>query len=68
MTLHGDDCITCGDVAVAATVVEVRGDTATVEADGRREDVGVELVSPLQPGDRVLCHAGIALSRLEAEA
>jgi hydrogenase maturation factor len=46
--------------------VDVRGVTATVEADGRREQVGVELVEPVAPGDLLLCHAGIALERLEA--
>jgi hydrogenase maturation factor len=57
-------CITCGDTAVAATVVEVDGDTATVDVDGARERVGVELVSPVAPGDLLLCHAGIALEKL----
>jgi len=58
-------CITCGDVAVAARVVRVADDTATVEVDGTHEDVGIELVSPVVAGDLLLCHAGIALARLE---
>jgi len=58
-------CITCGDVAVAATVVVVEGDTAVVDVDGERERVGVELVVPVSVGERLLCHAGIALQRLE---
>jgi hydrogenase maturation factor len=60
-----DRCITCGDVAVAAKVVAVDGATAVVAAEGRSEQVGVELVAPVQPGDVLLCHAGIALERLE---
>ena len=52
-------------MAVAARVVDVRGVTATVEAEGRREQVGVELVEPVAPGDVLLCHAGIALEKLE---
>ncbi len=67
MTLDHDRCITCGDVAVEVTVLEVRGHTATVDAGGRREDVGVELVEPVAPGDILLCHAGIALEKLGAE-
>ena len=59
-------CLTCGDTAVVATVVEVDGDTALVEADGKRERVGVELVAPVAPGEALLCHAGIALQRVEA--
>ena len=65
MTLDREQCITCGDVAVTATVVEVSGSTATVEIDGAREDVGIELVAPVEPGDVLLCHAGIALQRVE---
>jgi hydrogenase maturation factor len=60
-------CITCGDVAVQAIVLDVRGDMATVEADGRREDVGIELVAPVEPGELLVCHAGIALARVAGE-
>lgn len=65
MTLDRDTCITCGDVAVTARVVEVRGQTATVELGDRREQVGIELVAPVAPGDVLLCHAGIAFETLE---
>ncbi|HZO97934.1 MAG TPA: HypC/HybG/HupF family hydrogenase formation chaperone [Gaiellaceae bacterium] len=65
MTPEPGTCVTCGDVAVAATVVEVDGDSALVEAGGVRERVGVELVAPVAPGETLLCHAGIALQRLE---
>ena len=64
MTVDRNHCITCSDAAVEATVVAVRGHTATVDAEGRREDVGVELVEPVVPGDVLLCHAGIALEKL----
>ena len=68
MTVDRDTCITCGDVAVPGRVVEVNDNTATVEVDGRREHVGVELVAPVSPGELLLCHAGIALARIEGEA
>jgi hydrogenase maturation factor len=59
------ECITCGDVAVEARVVEVRpGSIAVVEAGGTREEVATELVDPVAAGDLLLCHAGIALERL----
>ena len=66
MTLRADRCITCGDTAITATVVDVDGVTATVELDGEREQVGIELVTPVVPGDLLLCHAGIALEKLES--
>jgi hydrogenase maturation factor len=58
------ECLTCGDVAVEARVLEVGGDTALVEVDGRREAVAVELVAPVAAGDVLLCHAGIALRKV----
>jgi hydrogenase expression/formation protein HypC len=63
MTLEPQQCITCGDSAVAAIVVEVHGASAIVDVDGRREEVAVELVEPVEPGDVLLCHAGIALGK-----
>ncbi len=64
MTLDSEHCVTCSDEAVTATVVTVEGANATVEAEGRREQVGIELVEPVEPGDVLLCHAGIALEKL----
>ena len=63
--LLDDACITCGDVAVEATVVSVEGSTAVIEKDGARERVAVELVDAVATGDRLLCHAGVALEKLE---
>jgi hydrogenase maturation factor len=58
-------CLTCGDVAVVARVVEAAGDTATVEVVDGRDEVGIELVGPVAAGDFLLCHAGIALAKVE---
>ena len=66
MSADEQRCVTCGDVAVPATVVEVRGGSASVDLDGRRAQVAIELVAPVEPGDVLLCHAGIALARVEA--
>ena len=62
--LLDDACITCGDVAVQAQVVAVRNGTALIEKDGLREEVAVELVSPVSVGDTLLCHAGVALEKV----
>jgi hydrogenase maturation factor len=58
-------CLTCGDVAVTAVVLEVHGNTAIVQAGEEREEVGIELVSPVAPGEVLLCHAGIALRKVD---
>ena len=61
-------CITCGDIAVVLTVVSVHGvDAHCLDGDGRRERVATELVGAVQPGDRVLVHAGVAIELMEAE-
>jgi D-sedoheptulose 7-phosphate isomerase len=62
--LLNDACITCGDVAVEARVVDVRGSTAVIEKDGAREEVALDLVERVETGDTVLCHAGVVLERL----
>ena len=64
MSLDPERCVTCSDEAVAARVVAVEGPNATVEAEGKRELVGIELVEQVEPGDTLLCHAGIALEKL----
>ncbi|MEN3357732.1 MAG: hydrogenase expression/formation protein HypC [Mycobacteriales bacterium] len=60
------DCITCGDVAVPLTVVDVFGpDARCRDAAGREESVATELIGPVFPGQRLLVHAGVAISRLD---
>jgi D-sedoheptulose 7-phosphate isomerase len=63
--LLDDACITCGDVAVEARVVAVRNGTAVIEKGGLREEVAVELVDAVDVGDVLLCHAGVALEKLQ---
>lgn len=63
--LLADSCITCGDVAVEARVVSVSNGTATIERDGAREQVAVDLVDGVAVGDTLLCHAGVALERID---
>ena len=64
MSLEPERCVTCSDEAVPARVVDVDPPNATVEVGGKREQVGIELVEPVEPGDTLLCHAGIALEKL----
>lgn len=59
-------CVTCSDEAVVARVLAVDGPEALVQvADGPRERVALDLVPDAVPGERLLCHAGIALERVE---
>ena len=61
-------CITCADDAVTAVVVALGEGDAVVDAAGRQEHVALDLVPDAEPGDTLLCHAGIALARIESGA
>jgi hydrogenase maturation factor len=61
-----EGCITCGDVAVALTVVDVVGSDARCrDEQGREETVATELVGAVGPGSRLLVHAGVAIELLD---
>jgi hydrogenase maturation factor len=60
-----ETCLTCGDVAVRGEVVEVRDGRAVVKVDGGLETVATDLLPDVEVGDVLLCHAGIALQRIE---
>ncbi|HEU5421478.1 MAG TPA: HypC/HybG/HupF family hydrogenase formation chaperone [Streptosporangiaceae bacterium] len=59
---HGDVCITCSDVAVSVTIVELLDDEmALVDTGAGREEVSVALVSA-GVGDTILVHAREAIA------
>ena len=65
-----EGCITCGDVALELTrpwsIDEPRGLALCEDDRGRRETVEIALVAPVDAGDRLLVHAGTAISRITA--
>jgi hydrogenase expression/formation protein HypC len=64
-----DGCITCGDVAVELKVVSVddaRGLAVCADEHGASTEVDVLLVAPVDPGERLLVHAGTAIARAAA--
>ena len=67
MTVVRESCITCADEAVAARVLRVSGLEATVAVGKAAERVAIDLVPDARPGELLLCHAGIALERIEDE-
>lgn len=59
-----DVCITCGDIAVPVTVVELRpDDLALVDTGETMEEISVALVDTFV-GGRVLVHAKEAIAAL----
>jgi hydrogenase maturation factor len=64
----GDHCITCSDEGIPMEVEridDVRGLALCAADDGSKSTVEIALVS-VEPGDRVLVHAGVALAELSA--
>ena len=65
MSLDPERCPTCSDEAVVARVRSVDGSEAVIAMGDETERVAVDLVPDARPGDLLLCHAGLALERLE---
>jgi hypothetical protein len=58
-------CITCSDEGRVAEVTLVHDETRVdVVAQGRAETIDASLIEPVEPGDLVLVHAGVALTTL----
>jgi len=52
-------------LAVPARIVEMTGDTATVDMEGVRRNVSVMLLPDATVGEYVIVHAGFAIGRLD---
>jgi hydrogenase maturation factor len=68
---HRGHCVTCADEGIPMRVLRVdgrRGLALCVADDGSRSTVEVELVGPIEAGESILVHAGVALVKLEREA
>jgi hydrogenase assembly chaperone HypC/HupF len=66
-----DHCITCSDEGVPMRVLKLddnRGLALCEKDDGEHSTVEIALVGPVEPGDELLVHAGVALLRLERAA
>jgi len=54
-------------LAIPMKVIEIKGNTATVEQEGVSRAARIDFLSDLQVGDYVLIHAGIAIEQLDPE-
>lgn len=67
-TLDHDGCVTCSDAGIPVRVLSVDGDDALCEdAAGNRTQIAVELVVPVQTGEVLLTHGGVAIGRLKPD-
>jgi len=54
-------------LAIPAEVVTVEGNTGTVDFGGLLQEINLELVEDVKPGDYVLIHVGFAIEILSKE-
>ena len=66
-TLNHDGCVVCSDAGIPVRVVSIVGDDALCEDRvGNRTQIAVELVTPVQVGEVLLTHGGVAIGRIAA--
>lgn len=51
-------------VGLPARVVNIKEGVALIDASGAKREVSTELIDGLEPGDYVMVHAGIAISKI----
>jgi hydrogenase expression/formation protein HypC len=67
-TLDHDGCVVCSDAGIPVRVVSVEGDDALCEdATGNRAQIAIELIAPVQVGEILLTHGGVAIGRVVAQ-
>jgi hydrogenase expression/formation protein HypC len=67
-TLNHDGCVVCSDAGIPVRVISIEGDDALCEdAAGIRTVIAVELVAPLQLGEILLTHGGVAIGKVNPE-
>lgn len=67
-TLDHGGCITCSDAGIPLRVISTNGDDALCEdAVGNQAEIAVELVAPVQIGEILLTHGGVAIGKVAEE-
>jgi hydrogenase expression/formation protein HypC len=64
-TLDYDGCVTCSDAGIPVRVVSLNGyDAVCEDGAGNRAEIAVELVAPVETGEVLLTHGGVAIGRV----
>lgn len=64
-TLDHDGCITCSDAGIPVRVLSIENDDALCEdATGIRARIALELVAPVEVGEILLTHGGVAIGKV----
>lgn len=67
-TLDHDGCVVCSDAGIPVRVISIHGDDALCEdAAGNRTEIAIELVTPVETGEVLLTHGGVAIGKVAEE-
>ena len=67
-TLDHDGCVVCSDAGIPVRVISIQDDDALCEdAAGNQTEIAIELVDPVQPGEILLTHGGVAIGTVATE-
>jgi hydrogenase expression/formation protein HypC len=67
-TLDHDGCVVCSDAGIPVRVLSIEGDDALCEdSAGNQTEIAIELVAPVQIGEVLLTHGGVAIGKVEAK-
>jgi hydrogenase expression/formation protein HypC len=65
-TLDHDGCVVCSDAGIPVRVLSIEGDDAHCEdSAGNQTEIAVELVAPVQTGEVLLTHGGVAIAKVQ---
>jgi hydrogenase expression/formation protein HypC len=64
-TLDHDGCVVCSDAGIPVRVISIEGDDALCEdSAGNQTEIAIELVAPVQIGEVLLTHGGVAIGKV----
>jgi hydrogenase expression/formation protein HypC len=67
-TLDNDGCVVCSDAGIPVRVISIEGDDALCEdSAGNQTEIAIEFVAPVQIGEVLLTHGGVAISKVETK-
>ncbi len=67
-TLDHDGCVVCADAGIPVQVLSVEGDDALCkDSAGNEAQIAVEFVAPVQVGEILLTHGGVAIGKVGTE-
>jgi hydrogenase expression/formation protein HypC len=68
-TLDHDGCVVCSDAGIPVRVISIQEDDALCEDSvGNQAQIAVELVTPVQIGEVLLTHGGVAIGKVTAKS